>query len=96
MATDNSVPGPKLSKGSTRPADSGRASAPAPQKRHVKYLREVMAELRKATWPTKPELISQTQVVIGLLFAVGIYIFLWDKILSIVIGGILTALGAKR
>src|SRR5690242_10830064 len=50
--------------------------------RTARYLREVQVELRKTTWPSKQELIASTQVVLGLLVVVGIYMWLADVILS--------------
>lgn len=46
--------------------------------RMSRYLREVQVELKKTTWPTKEELIASTQVVLGLLVVVGLYMFLVD------------------
>ncbi|HOP08198.1 MAG TPA: preprotein translocase subunit SecE [candidate division Zixibacteria bacterium] len=47
-----------------------------------KYLREVVAELRKVTWPTKDELIGSTIVTIVVSFIVAIFIGIVDRILS--------------
>ena len=57
------------------------------------YLGEVRTELRKATWPGKQELIAQTQVVLGLLVVIGVFIFTWDTILGQVMRLIERALG---
>jgi len=68
----------------------GTGAAPAAARSHgpfdkaVRYLGEVQTELRKTTWPSKPELIASTQVVIGLLVIVGVYIWGVDLILSVV------------
>jgi len=43
-----------------------------------RYLREVQTELKKTNWPGRPELIASTQVVLGLIAVVGVYIFLVD------------------
>jgi preprotein translocase subunit SecE len=50
--------------------------------RTSRYLREVQVELRKTTWPSKQELIASTQVVMGLLVVVGVYMWLADVILG--------------
>jgi len=66
-----------------------------PQKAN-KYLTEVRTELKKTTWPTKTELISQTQVVIGLLVVIGVFIAAWDQVLGLLFKGLLAALGIEQ
>ncbi len=62
------------------------AATPAPRRgsfgRARNYLMEVWTELKKASWPTKQELIASTQVVIALLIVVGLFIAAWDWILT--------------
>ncbi len=48
----------------------------------TKFLKEVRAELRKVTWPTKEELIGSTIVTIVVSVIVAIFIGLVDRILS--------------
>lgn len=55
-----------------RPARDGAASAPA---RLIRFLREVIAELRKVIWPTRKELVTYTGVV--LFFVVVMVAFVW-------------------
>ncbi|HHQ47661.1 MAG TPA: preprotein translocase subunit SecE [Acidobacteria bacterium] len=42
------------------------------------FLREVIAETKKVTWPTKQEVINTTVVVIIASFIFGIYLYLCD------------------
>lgn len=81
-----------------------KAKAPSPQtppdsafqkrwRRITTYLGEVRTELRKATWPGKQELIAQTQVVLGLLVVIGVFIFTWDSILGQIMRLVEKALG---
>ncbi len=49
----------------------------------TKFLKEVRAELRKVTWPTKDELIGSTIVTIVVSLIVAIFIGIVDRILSI-------------
>ena len=63
--------------------------------RTSRYLREVQVELRKTTWPSKQELIASTQVVLGLLVVVGLYIWGVDMILSFVFRFLHLGPGAK-
>ncbi|MBI3343059.1 preprotein translocase subunit SecE [Candidatus Gottesmanbacteria bacterium] len=44
----------------------------------VQFVREVIAELKKVTWPTKAEVIKLTAVVIALSVIVGAYIGILD------------------
>ena len=62
----------------------------------VKYLNEVREQLRKTTWPTRQELIAQTQVVLGVLVVVGIFIYAWDMVLGAIFRGILNLLGVRH
>jgi preprotein translocase subunit SecE len=82
------------------PAPPARAAVGAGgggfQQKASKYLTEVRTELRKTSWPSKPELISQTQVVIGLLVVIGVFIAVWDQLLNLIFKGILAALGIQQ
>ncbi len=44
------------------------------------FLREVVAETKKVTWPSKQEIIKTTIVVVIASFIFGIYLFLCDNI----------------
>jgi preprotein translocase subunit SecE len=48
-----------------------------------RFLKEVVAELRKVTWPTKDELIGSTMVVIVVSLVVAIFIGIVDRILGL-------------
>jgi preprotein translocase SecE subunit len=97
MATDKTVAvKPASQKGSNgagqrSPAPTTRGNGPV--QRAGKYLQEVRTELRKTTWPTRAETTSQTQLVIGLLIAVGIFIASWDFLLGQILNGILRLVG---
>lgn len=53
-----------------------------------KFLKEVNAELRKVTWPTKDELVGSTIVTIVVSLIVAIFIGIVDRVLSLVIRSI--------
>ncbi len=53
-----------------------------------KFLKEVNAELRKVTWPTKDELIGSTIVTIVVSVVVAVFIGIVDRVLSVVIRSI--------
>jgi preprotein translocase subunit SecE len=44
----------------------------------VKFVREVIAELKRTTWPTRAETIKLTVIVIAISVLVGIFIGLLD------------------
>jgi preprotein translocase subunit SecE len=46
------------------------------------FFNEVMMEVRKASWPTRKELISSTIMVIVSVLLLSVYIGVCDKILS--------------
>ena len=51
----------------------------------VTFLKEVNAELRKVTWPTKEELTGSTIVTIVVSLIMSIFIGFVDRILTLVI-----------
>jgi len=51
-------------------------------KRLISFLREVRAELRKVTWPSKNEVYSTTIVVIIATVFFGFYLYFMDLIFS--------------
>ena len=55
----------------------------------VKFFAEVRDELKKVSWPTRPEVIKLTFVVIGVTLAVGIYLggldFIFAKGIEIIL-----------
>ena len=92
MATDKSV-------GRVRPQATARgtgAGGDGRRQRVAKYLAEVRTELKKTTWPSKQELVAQTQVVLGLLLVIGVFIYVWDTFLGQVFRGILWLVGVRH
>ncbi len=53
-----------------------------------KFLKEVNAELRKVTWPTKDELIGSTIVVIVVSVILAVFIGIVDRILTFAVRAI--------
>ncbi|MFC1475356.1 preprotein translocase subunit SecE [Candidatus Zixiibacteriota bacterium] len=53
-----------------------------------KFLKEVVAELRKVTWPSKDELIGSTIVTIVVSCIVAIFIGIVDRILTLAVKAI--------
>jgi preprotein translocase subunit SecE len=51
-------------KGRPTPSRTRREKGPSPVKRLIRFLREVVAELRKVIWPTQRQLVTYTTVVL--------------------------------
>jgi len=51
-------------------------------KRFIVFLRDVKAEIKKVTWPSKNEVYSTTIVVIIATIFFGVYLYLLDIIFS--------------
>ena len=95
MTTEKSVATVKSNKERPKPQPAARPSGNGPVQRMGKYLSEVRTELRKTLWPTKPELIAQTQVVLGVLVMLGIFIACWDFVLGQVFRVLLLMMGVR-
>jgi len=62
-------------------------------KRFGNFLKDVRAELKKVTWPSKNEVVSTTVVVIAATVFFGFYLFFMDVIFSWAITQIKTLFG---
>ena len=58
-----------------------------------KFLKEVVAEMRKVTWPTKNELIGSSLVTVVVSLIVAIFIGIVDRVLSIAVKAIFGGFG---
>ena len=61
----------------TRPRGSSETKA-SPPARVVRFLREVVAELRKVIWPTRKQLVTYTAVVLVFVSIMVAYVALLD------------------
>jgi len=62
-------------------------------KRLRNFLKDVRAELKKVTWPSRNEVYSTTIVVIAATIFFGFYLFFMDVIFSWAIGQIKSLFG---
>ncbi len=62
-------------------------------KRFGNFLKEVKAEAKKVTWPSRPEVYSTTVVVIVAMVFFGFYLFFMDLVFSWAISQIKTLFG---
>jgi preprotein translocase subunit SecE len=51
----------------------------------VDFLRNVRAEMSKVSWPTKPELIKATRMVVVLSLIIGVILGLLDRLLQLIL-----------
>ena len=51
-------------------------------KRFKNFVKETKAELKKVTWPSRPEVVNTTLVVILATFFFGFYLFFMDIVFS--------------
>jgi len=50
-----------------------------------KFLSEMVAELKKVTWPTRDELKESTKLVIIATFVVTLFVGLVDQVLTLIV-----------
>ena len=55
-------------------------------KRIVRFFKDVKAELKKVTWPTKKQAIKNTIVVLIFLVVIGLLVFMLDLLFQGVFG----------
>ena len=58
-------------------------------KKTGQFLSEVTAELKKVSWPTRPETIASTGIVLVVVFVIGTYLGVIDFALSSLITALL-------
>jgi preprotein translocase subunit SecE len=54
----------------------------------IKFFEDVVKEMRKVTWPTKPELMESTKVVIIVCLVLSGFTYVIDMIINQVLKGI--------
>jgi preprotein translocase subunit SecE len=58
------------------------------------FFREVSSEMKKVTWPSRPEVIGTTGVVLAAVVFFGVYLWLCDVVFYRAIDFIFTKFGA--
>jgi len=54
----------------------------------VKFFEDVVKEMKKVTWPTKPELMESTKVVIIACLILAAFTYVIDMAINLVLKGI--------
>jgi len=62
----------------------GGSGLPARLRASRAFLEGVRAEMRKVTWPTRPELIKATRMIVILALILGVVIGLVDLLLNVI------------
>ena len=62
-------------------------------KRISRWFREKKSELKKVVWPTKSQMINNTLIVLACVLVVGICIWVFDAVGTLVVDGILSLPG---
>ena len=57
-----------------------------------KYFRELKSELKKVTWPTPKQVAKNTLIVVACVLVVGVFIWLFDFVAQVSIGGLIEGL----
>ncbi len=55
----------------------------------ITFLTEVKAEMKKVSWPTKPEVVSSTRVVLIAVGITAVWVFIADQVSGFVINGLM-------
>lgn len=71
-----------------RQATIAGEAKPTVVSRVQEFYHEVMSEMAKVTWPTKEELKSSTQVVLGLLVLAALLTLVYDRVFGAVMLGL--------
>ena len=66
--------------------DTKKADDKKKAKNRSKFAKEVIAELKKVSWPSKKDVIKATGVVVAISAALGIVVGLFDYLFSTLIG----------
>ena len=62
-------------------------------KRISRWFRETKSELKKVVWPTKSQMVNNTVIVLVCTLIVGICIWVFDAVGTLVVDGILSLPG---
>ena len=64
-----------------QPAAAAKKEEKKPKKKRFQFLRDVKAEMKRVTWPTRTDVIRWSGVVVGALVFFGVYVAVLDKLI---------------
>jgi preprotein translocase subunit SecE len=56
------------------------------QQNAERFFQDLVSEMRRVTWPTRPEWVSATVLTIGLVVVIGLYTYLADELFGFLFG----------
>lgn len=62
-----------------QPAAAAKKEEKKPKKKRFQFLRDVKAEMKRVTWPTRTDVIRWSGVVVGALVFFGVYVAVLDN-----------------
>ena len=65
-----------------------------PKKKHFQFFRDVRAEMKRVTWPTRQDVLQWSGVVVAALIFFGLYVFILDSGIIVPALRALSGLGA--
>ena len=74
-----------------QPAAAAKKEEKKPKKVRFQFLKDVRAEMKRVTWPTRQDVVRWTGVVVGALLFFGVYVAVLD---NLIITPALLALGS--
>lgn len=81
---------PEKAKATKAVAKSDPNKKPSLWRRFVNYCKEVKGEMQRVVWPTRPELVNASLIVVGTLVFFGVGIAIIDNIIIIPLDAIAT------
>ena len=81
---------PEKAKATKAVAKSDPNKKPSLWRRFVNYCKEVKGEMQRVVWPTRPELVNASLIVVGALVVFGVGIAIIDNIIIIPLDAIAT------
>ncbi|ACV21915.1 preprotein translocase subunit SecE [Slackia heliotrinireducens] len=83
-----------IEKKSDKKAEAKKAETKKPKKERFKFLKDVSAEMKRVTWPSRPEVIRWSGVVVGALLFFGVFVAVLDNLIVTPLIVALSNLGA--
>lgn len=80
--------GTTVRSGPGRPPARTSAERTARRQSAERFVRDLIAEMRRVTWPSRPEWVSATILTIALVISVGLYTYIADQVFGLVFGAI--------
>lgn len=84
---------PKAAKPKKDKAKADKDKKPGFGKRLGRFFRELKAELKKVSWPSRADTLKKTGIVIACVIVVGVIVWIFDGIASSVIDALLSIFG---